>query len=286
MKAEIRTFLIDTCCWIIFISIIFFFFTLWLFSYNNIDNPLKESWSLTVSILSALATIGAAIIASRLFQNWKTQHSFTEQVKVLTQLLVRIDEIQDLFWEARLNETLMKIILNQPYRGNLSIDFNKQNEKFAVLSQKISSLYKLEKQLYLLNNTTDKQTIFKRMGNNVLMPITELLDFVYNAQISLAVIEIFLSQKRKDLIASHNNLNDSNIEEFETILSSKTVDFTDTYFTEHLMSLLARGEIYLGLAYPDCPEVQINLANTKINNQINIMIEQIMAYRDTLEVLD
>lgn len=286
MKAEIRTFVIDTCCWVVTISIIFFFFTLWLFSYNNIEAPLKESWSLTVGIISALATLGAAIIASRLFQNWKNQHSFTEQVKVLTQLLVRIDEIQDLFWEARINETLMKIILNQPYKSNLTIDFNNQKEKFVSLSQKISSLYKLEKQLYLLNNSKNKQTIFKKNENNNLMPISELLDFIYKAQMSLVMLEIFLSEKRKELIGNNNDLNEPNIEGLETILSSKSVDFSSEYFIEHLMNLLVRGEIYLGLAYPACPDVQTNLASTKINNQINILIEQIMSYRDKLEALD
>nr|EKW7309797.1 hypothetical protein [Acinetobacter baumannii]EMB4108976.1 hypothetical protein [Acinetobacter baumannii] len=67
----IKVLLIDTIGWITSICIIFFFFTLWLYSYNQIDNPLKEAWSLMVSILSALATIGAAIIAASLFNDWR-----------------------------------------------------------------------------------------------------------------------------------------------------------------------------------------------------------------------
>nr|WP_254799144.1 hypothetical protein [Acinetobacter nosocomialis] len=54
----------------------FFFFTLWLYSYNQIDQPLKEAWSLTISMLSASATIGAAIIATILFNDWRHQASF------------------------------------------------------------------------------------------------------------------------------------------------------------------------------------------------------------------
>ncbi|WP_151964152.1 hypothetical protein [Acinetobacter oleivorans] len=93
MKTEIRTFLINACFWVISISIIFFFFILFLYSHNNINDPLKESFSLTISLFSALATLGAAIIAARLFQNWKTQHSFTEQIKILSHMLMSLDEI-------------------------------------------------------------------------------------------------------------------------------------------------------------------------------------------------
>lgn len=71
MNQRIKVLLIDTCGWIISICIIFFFFTLWLYSYNDIDQPLKEAWSLTISMLSALATIGAAIIAAMLFNDWR-----------------------------------------------------------------------------------------------------------------------------------------------------------------------------------------------------------------------
>ncbi|MDC5139058.1 hypothetical protein NRA28_05135, partial [Acinetobacter baumannii] len=63
MNQETKSLLITVCGWIISISISFFFFILWLYSYNQIDAPLKEAWSLTISMLSALTTIGAAIIA-------------------------------------------------------------------------------------------------------------------------------------------------------------------------------------------------------------------------------
>lgn len=77
MKRDIRVLIIDTCGWITAISVVVFFFTLWLFSYNQLEDPLKESWSITFAALSALATIGAAIIASSLFNDWKDQHNKT-----------------------------------------------------------------------------------------------------------------------------------------------------------------------------------------------------------------
>lgn len=75
MRNDIRIFLIDTCGWIISISIIVFFFTLWIFSYNSVDSSLKEAWSITFSALSALTTFGAAIIAAYLFNDWKEQET-------------------------------------------------------------------------------------------------------------------------------------------------------------------------------------------------------------------
>ncbi|WPP58236.1 hypothetical protein SOI76_12405 [Acinetobacter pittii] len=82
MKTELKTLLIDVCFWIISICIIFFFFILLLYSHNTIDNPLKEAWSLTIGILSALTTIGAAIIAAYLFNDWKVQHNKSMEVQL------------------------------------------------------------------------------------------------------------------------------------------------------------------------------------------------------------
>lgn len=75
MKNEIRSLLINTCGWIVTISVVVFFFTLWLFSYNDVEQSLKESWAITFSALSALTTIGAAVIAAYLFNDWKEQHN-------------------------------------------------------------------------------------------------------------------------------------------------------------------------------------------------------------------
>ncbi|ENX34883.1 hypothetical protein F889_01523 [Acinetobacter colistiniresistens] len=73
MKNDLKIFLIDTVGWIVSICVIVFFFTLWLFSFNDVENALKESWSITFSALAAFTTIGAAIIAAYLFNDWKEQ---------------------------------------------------------------------------------------------------------------------------------------------------------------------------------------------------------------------
>ncbi|HCJ0464166.1 TPA: hypothetical protein OMQ61_001141 [Acinetobacter baumannii] len=82
MKTELKTLLIDVCFWIISICIIFFFFVLLIYSHNLIDNPLKEAFSLTLGLISALSTIGAAIIAAYLFNDWKVQHNKSMEVQL------------------------------------------------------------------------------------------------------------------------------------------------------------------------------------------------------------
>ncbi|MFX7021130.1 hypothetical protein ABTI29_19855, partial [Acinetobacter baumannii] len=80
---------------IIFISIIFFFFTYWLYLYNKIDSPLKETWTLTISMFSTLATIGAAIIAASLFSNWRDEHNHNLKSSILLEYLNRLDILEE-----------------------------------------------------------------------------------------------------------------------------------------------------------------------------------------------
>ncbi|MDC4923606.1 hypothetical protein OHV99_18185, partial [Acinetobacter baumannii] len=78
MKFELKNFLICICGWIILLSACFFLVVLGIFIKDKVQQPFKETLTLTLSFLSALATIGAAIIAARIFQTWKTQHSYIE----------------------------------------------------------------------------------------------------------------------------------------------------------------------------------------------------------------
>ena len=89
---------------IIFISIIFFFFTYWLYLYNKIDSPLKETWTLTISMFSTLATIGAAIIAASLFSNWRDEHNHNLKSSILLEYLNRLDILEEV--STRYLETL------------------------------------------------------------------------------------------------------------------------------------------------------------------------------------
>ncbi|MDI9705409.1 hypothetical protein QM277_19315, partial [Acinetobacter baumannii] len=71
MKSEYKKFIINFIGSIVAICTIVFFFFLLLYSHNNVNETLKESFTITISIFSALATIGAAIIALKLYTDWR-----------------------------------------------------------------------------------------------------------------------------------------------------------------------------------------------------------------------
>lgn len=102
MNQKIKVILIDTFGWITSICIIFFFFTLWLYSYNDIESPLKEAWSLTISLLSALATLGAAIIAAKLFNDWREQEEYNQRSTQINKVIMNTEDFEKIINNIKL----------------------------------------------------------------------------------------------------------------------------------------------------------------------------------------
>lgn len=102
MNQKIKVLLVDTIGWVSSICIIFFFFTLWLYSYNNIDSPLKEAWSLTISLLSALATLGAAIIAAKLFNDWREQEEYNQKSTHINKVIMNAEDFEKIINNLKL----------------------------------------------------------------------------------------------------------------------------------------------------------------------------------------
>jgi len=182
-------------------------------------------------------------------------------------------------------------LLGQPYDQNLSICFKDQYENFGEVSRRLMSLYNLENQIYLFNNTKEKHPIFKNQGgeenhkgikNLKTSPLYELLNFIAHSQIAAMIFESYLTEKQEELAQSHKE------GEPQALLSFKTVDFTESYLSENLMNLLSRAEMYLSLAYPtQYPEHERkNPANIKLNGYFKTLEQQVKAYRDKLESLD
>lgn len=104
MKKDLKVKIIDVFGAVSSLAVIFFFFTLWLFSYNSVEEPLKEAWSSSISFLSVPATLGAAFIAAHLYDDWKEIHNYTSlkdfALKVFyisTEINVRLTAINDIF---------------------------------------------------------------------------------------------------------------------------------------------------------------------------------------------
>jgi len=140
MNQKIKVLLIDTIGWITSICIIFFFFTLWLYSYNQIDNPLKEAWSLMVNILSALATIGAAIIAAKLYNDWRTQHNANLELTYISEILSSL----------RNNIILMAPILNKLIVSGEKYRHKDLVTKIEIDDELLDEIYSNHKKTFLL----------------------------------------------------------------------------------------------------------------------------------------
>ncbi|WP_284074082.1 hypothetical protein [Acinetobacter nosocomialis] len=140
MKNEIRKFIVNVCGYITSLLVIFFFFTLWLFSYNQIGDPLKDAWELTVSLSSALATIGAAIIASKLYNDWRTQHNANLELTYISEILSLL----------RNNLILMAPILNKLIVSGEKYTHNDLVTKIEIDSELLDEIYSNHKKSLLL----------------------------------------------------------------------------------------------------------------------------------------
>ncbi|MFX8090733.1 hypothetical protein ABTK72_00240 [Acinetobacter baumannii] len=140
MKNEIREFIINVCGYITSIIVIFFFFTLWLFSYNQINDPLKEVWNSTISLSSALATIGAAIIGSKLYSDWRSQHNANLELNYISEILSSL----------RNNLILMAPVLNNLIVSGEKYTNNDIVTKIEIDNKIFDEIYANHKKTFLL----------------------------------------------------------------------------------------------------------------------------------------
>ncbi|MEQ1303178.1 hypothetical protein [Acinetobacter radioresistens] len=94
MRKDIKVKIIDVFGAVSSLAVIFFFFTLWLFSYNSIDQPLKEAWSSSISFLSVLSTLAAAYIAAFLFSDWRDPESFKNKRELADRIWNDLDKLK------------------------------------------------------------------------------------------------------------------------------------------------------------------------------------------------
>lgn len=95
MNNEIKSIFANTIGTISYLIVIFFFVTLILFMHNDVENAVKEAWIASIYFLSVLSTLGAAYIASRLFNDWRDQFKFQllkEKIDLANEIINRISE--------------------------------------------------------------------------------------------------------------------------------------------------------------------------------------------------
>ncbi|MEO4184615.1 hypothetical protein ABH305_01980 [Acinetobacter pittii] len=267
MKFELKNFLINICGWIIIISMGFFLAVFVIFSEDKVQQPFKETLTLTLSFLSALATIGAAIIAARIFQTWKTQHNYVEQIKILSQMLENVSEIQKNLEAARRNPNLGAIILGLNTSPNLDTLFLEQAENISVLAHSINTLFRLENQIYLLNNDKREKPVFFDKAGEV-CPVIALLEFTQELEIAIWDIH---SQLTFDLLEGELKYGEFDVEKNDI---------------QRLVFYVMRdGAFYISLRLHQNGDSIINSFNEELTEWLRGLDQRIMKYRNSLDTL-
>lgn len=216
MKNEIRSLLIDTCGWIATIIVVVFFFTLWLFSYNNVESTLKEAWSITFSALSALTTFGAAIVAAYLFNDWKEQESiifkrnlaytiFNDMVLLLRMMM---DPKHEQHTVSSLQSQFTKILYD-------IVLYSKNESKAKTLIEEFGILYTKQLGIFQSQKEGEASTLakdhlkFMNEYNTILHTCSELVDINISSEDINAIFKVMVSalENSSDLESIKQNTN-------------------------------------------------------------------------------
>ena len=151
---------VDTFGWIACSIVIFFFFTLWLFSYNNIDEPLKDAWSISATVFAALTALGATIIAAYLFNDWRHQHNKTVEKEMAWIAIQKFDiadlhlsQFQDAFENFKYRCNFISEMPDEEFK-NLDTELNRILKSISAVSLDFASfLESVRKYSHVAENT-------------------------------------------------------------------------------------------------------------------------------------
>ncbi|WP_151707453.1 hypothetical protein [Acinetobacter sp. TUM15064] len=167
MNTDIKSLLIRVCGTISYLIVIFFFVTFILFLHNDIKDALKEAWSVSASFLSFLATMGAAIIAANLFNDWREQKKYELEKEYIEKFSASVFDIyQSIFSQSS------QIL-------NIYEEYNK-NENYTIL--------RLDKVDFLKISENDKSAHYLSSFISLLIPTSKFKCIYEDFQESLALL--------------------------------------------------------------------------------------------------
>lgn len=180
MKKDLKVKIIDVFGVVSSLAAIFFFFTLWLFSYNSVDQPFKEAWSSSISFLSVLATFAAAYIAAALVTDWKKQTTYSSQVIILAEILNDIQLLKEEFDRIRNDDQMFDYLKNILEKENRNINFVPLD--FRVLNNLVNNIRVKYFQLKMLSSKFDLFPL-KESNTNIFLEVqAELKKFEIRAK--------------------------------------------------------------------------------------------------------
>lgn len=150
MGKKTKDFIICVVGWVCFITFVFYIGTRCYLSINQSADYIKDSLSNSISFLSAVSTIGAAVIAAYLFSDWREQSQFEEKREIAKNLLISLLELKTHTNEAY----VLALIANNPHTTRLSEDVcneraNKTIKHHEIYKEVFIKNYNLYCEVYL-----------------------------------------------------------------------------------------------------------------------------------------
>lgn len=165
MEKDLRVKIIDVFGAVSSLAVIFFFFTLWLFSYNSVEEPLKEAWSSSISFLSVLSTLAAAYLAVLLFSDWRDPESFRNKRELADRIWNDFDKLKIHLLAFNDYYTEAKEVFEQNECENFNIFKSHLRPYFYTSGDLIIQLERSILKLRALDSRFDKNLTVNNMSN-------------------------------------------------------------------------------------------------------------------------
>ena len=223
MDKDIKKFLVGICGGLTTITVCFFFLVYFIFFELKNTSAFKDAMDLSISFFSAIATLGAAIIAAKLFETWKDTQSSSnrsELAKNIQMLLLRLKNLCDKNFETAMIFTEMnEYICNPPDNTPLSpsIVTRHENERLTLQEKNNNLKQEYKEILDLLRNNIEMYRInYEDLNindisifefNGYQMAISGLLAYNFSNESpeSINTLKINLENRRKHFINAFFN---------------------------------------------------------------------------------
>lgn len=224
---------------------------------DSSNYPLKEALSITASFFGGFATLTAAFIASRLFNDWRFEKDYETKSIYLNNAIQRLSSIHANLIICRSNAVNLKkinhnLIINKEYIDRLS---NNYDEELIKLHSDLKIIEKLFRNSSLIEyyNIYDKYIYVFYLFNNELLNIYGTYYYYYltNYLDSNEDKNIYRSYHTSDPLHQDtvHRINGSHVEKYFSIKLDRTMaDLSDkTTYLDHIEDCLKSHEKLIDL---------------------------------------
>lgn len=152
MKKEIADFIKKVIYYILGLTVLFFIILKCYLSTINDNDYVKDTISNTIAFLSAISTIGAAVIASRLFSDWRVQSSLEAERDAAKDLLLILIELR-IHAEAYYKKAIQNNVLHKsPSKEKCDYTISESKKNLDVIQKNFLIKYDLYYKVYANQN--------------------------------------------------------------------------------------------------------------------------------------